>query len=54
MPRKRVNHLAPDPLLEGIKIRWRFRTTPTRNAGDDGKLSSGFAGHLKRPLDGSS
>jgi hypothetical protein len=54
MPGERVDHLPPNALFENIKIRWRLRTTPARDAGDDGELGSGFARHLKRPLDGSS
>jgi hypothetical protein len=52
MPRQSGNHVPPDPLLERIQVRRRLRTTPTRDQGHYGKLSSGFAGHLKRPLDG--
>jgi hypothetical protein len=54
MPGKRVDHLTPNAALKLVQIRRRLRTTPARNAGNNGKLSSGFAGHLKRPLDGSS
>jgi hypothetical protein len=54
MARKRVDHLAPHPPLELVEICRRLRTTLTRDAGNDGKRSCGFAGHLKRPLDGSS
>jgi hypothetical protein len=39
MPGERVDHFAPDPLLENIKIHRRLRATPTRDAGDDGKRS---------------
>jgi hypothetical protein len=39
VPRKRIDDLAPDPLLQGIEIRRGFRTTPARDAGDDGKRS---------------
>jgi hypothetical protein len=48
---KRIDDLTPDPLLEGIEIYRRLRTTPTRDAGHNGEFSSGFTGHLKRPLD---
>jgi hypothetical protein len=54
MPRQGGNYVPPDPLLKRIQIRWRLRTTLTRNQGHNGELSSGFAGHLKRPLDGPS
>jgi hypothetical protein len=54
VPRKRVDHLPPNALFEDVEIRRRLRTPLARDAGDNGKLSGGFAGHLKRPLDGSS
>jgi hypothetical protein len=54
MPGERVDHLPPNALFEDIEIRRRLRATLTRNAGNNSKRSSGFARHLKRPLDGSS
>jgi hypothetical protein len=50
MPGERVDHLPPNALFEDIKICRRLRTTPARDARDDGKLSSGFARHLKRSM----
>jgi hypothetical protein len=45
MPGERVDHLPPNALFEDVEIRRRLRTPLARDAGDNGKLSGGFAGH---------
>jgi hypothetical protein len=56
MAREGIDHLAPDALFEDIEIRRRLRATAPRKHRHDGKRGCGSttAGHLKRPLDGSS
>jgi hypothetical protein len=55
MPGERVDHFPPNALFEDIKIRRRLRTTPARDARNDGERGCGFTGHLKKPpLDGTS
>jgi hypothetical protein len=37
MPGERVDHLAPDALLELVEVRRRLRTPLARNAGNNGE-----------------
>jgi hypothetical protein len=44
-----VDHLAPDPLLDGIEVGRRLRATPPGKAGNDSELGGGSARHRRSP-----
>jgi hypothetical protein len=55
MPGERIDDLPPNATLKLVQIRRRLRTTPARDARNDGGRGCGFTGHLKKPpLDGTS